>query len=482
MIMDSLKLVVQDFSVSIELPSNLNNGSSNGSNSVLVLGGDLVEAISLGRIQPAPSEEEEKGALPAGGLEQKVVLRNLFSHILINDQKEKHPLLVPFSYQAQATRPSGQRFDSFLRNMKFVGGKKEEPNEQSSSALCIHVGALQIQTLSQLSVLLLAPPSYNDEIKQGNKEQNPSAAKNGTESSKDNGTEDDSSPSTFDFGLEALILKVNDNHLELPNVRFYYSADGTVMNLAAESLHVKAGGGDDDDSEDKYNTTKANVAISGISASLVAPMTVTLDSIQELYIADTLQLTKPINLTKLIKEGQTYSIVLDSIHAELIQGTKQNKKKTEQDKPSTNSGPPLSIPFPVSLSLNELRLTKEADGGSCMAQVEQLNVYATPTVAARGGTEWAIELRKLQNALIQVEDAQVFGLYDGPSQMSNLRVSIKETQVTAGQPTEEWQSAFQPKRTAAVQQEKLKNQAQPQQQVVWKLPNAYVDPLKLTIS
>ena len=479
MIMDSVKVQLHNFSLTLELPSQDRTTTTTTS---VVVGGELLEIISLGRMAPSKDDRNDPHQNASGNLTQRVVLQGFSSHILVRD--EKQPLVDPFSYMATATRTGGNRFDSFMKNMKFVGGSSEMDTTEGTqetppiaTQLALHFGGLQIKTLSHLSVLFLAPPSATAAAGTDAIAKKPSEQEHKEEDNDDNNNKDP--PSTFDFGLDELLLELDDMTLKLPKSSFHYCADGTRMALASQGFHVVG----------KHVT----MTVSDLTASLVGPMTLELGTISELLIPDTFQLTQPMHHTKLIKEGQTYSIGLDTIEGTLLQGkgasNEEEEEKSEEGKPqegadSSAGGTVLAAPFPISLSLHQLRLTKEADGSRM--SLSELNVYANPTQA---GTEWAIVLGLFENNLLLVEDAQVFGMADGPNQISNLRVSVKETVVTAGHSTEEWQAAIKPKKTAAAlakkqEQKKKKDEPKPESSTkpTWKLPKAYIDPIKLTIS
>ena len=219
MIIDSLDLSVEDFEFTVEIPPPLTKPmevQDSGEHISIVMEGSNVESISDGRRQ----DDELPGSsmAPPTVIRQRVSLGSLSIHVLemastnidaSSSNKATHPILESFTYSAEVTRSSGQRFSGLETGLTVIGhpiaAETEEPNDDTH--LVMHVGTAQVEALTQLGIMLLAPPGAD-----GNVETTAQGGEPQTESDTDTGTnkvqEEDNCKST------SIVQEAGEQHNE----------------------------------------------------------------------------------------------------------------------------------------------------------------------------------------------------------------------------------------------------------------------------
>ena len=248
--------------------------------------------------------------------------------------------------------------------------------------------------------------------------------------------------------------------VNVPNVKMRYRADGTIMSLQAQQLLLA-------------NSKDAAVDLSGIRVSMVPPVSFTLDRVDEFYLAKKIRLTQPIANVKIVEEGSTISIDLESIEATILspavnedstnkEVASSEKDGQQEDSSSNESG--FSVPCLMKLSVGSVQLTDSTDGS--VTQLRDLDVFARPEDQLT--TQIAMELGSFQNELLQLAKIQFCGSLpvDKLGEIDKFHFGVESGRVTAGHSASEWASSF-----------KLTQKAS-----VWKVPYAKVEQLKLVIS
>jgi len=429
-VLDSLKLHVRDFQLALELPN---------SNKIRISAKSL-QIESLGRLDYG--EEEQKSLL-----KQRVSIEGLASDVILvqdggDDEGKTYPLLDSFGYSADATRTGGKRFSDLSTCLEVVG--------RSSTDLVVHAGGIQLGALTQLGVTCMAPPDAT-------------TVETKSSSTRDISKREDATgePSHFEFNFSTMSLVLDAATLSVSEVVMKYHADGTVMALEAGSFRI--------------DETALAVQTTGIHASMVPPLTLRIDSIDKLYVENTIELTRPIINTIIVREGATVSMDMDSIEATLLEkkhSVEDQSNSFEEDPPN---GSAFVAPFPASLSLKTIRLQNARDASRMV--LEDLSVYINPKDQS---TQLAIELGKFHNHLLELSAAKFFGSFplEHSDQIDDFQFSAESAVVTAGRPAEEWQTAFNPREATSEKQ----TASSKKEVSIWKLPYAKVDPLKLVIS
>lgn len=477
-IVESLTIQVHDFRLVVHLPpsptscsstTNTDTSNANSSNRQITLEvkGESIEIVSLGRRFSGDSRSDSS-------LEQKIHLQSIVSQIVVNDGddgvSQHYPLLDSFSYTANACRTKAKRFQTLMKDLYVTG--------ESEGKLQIHLQPLQLSLLGYLAVVMMAPPNEKEEVQvQGDPPQPTSATEEFLDMDLDEyiaTDNDDDTPSgntatTFEFKLAALVLVMDHGRtLEFDQACLEYCVDGTIMKVTASSFNTK----DDCDG--------ARMGISGVQFQLTSPMTLKLESIDNFLIPEIVQLMRPILRTKIVKEGDTFSLYADFVEVVLLDGNKSSDakravEKGNQQKLSMERRGDINIAYPFHLSLNRLRLSKEIDRKHQM-DWKRIDLYATPN---EHGTELALEIGLLENHLLHLEDARIFGISDKPHQINKLHLDVKQAQVTAGHTIQDWQKAFDPKFLTREFENRSSVLSPPQ---AWKLPSAVCEPIKLNIS
>lgn len=470
MIIDMLTLRIVGFELSISLPAPSPGGGDVGgtrssSTRTLKIGGDELELISLGR-------KKEEG-IPSI-LRQKLSINSFFSSIACKDSSESTsvPFLEPFSYSAEATRSGGDRFGSFATGLEVVGMQDDSAHD----AFVLHAGTVQIETLMQLGVLLLAPPDKADESSNSLDDSvNKMAAS--TSAGSDDASQGSTSVSSFTFPLASLsLIFLEENRIVASELSMTYKADGTVCGGTVNRLQFESSSG---------GQAEAN----GIKVNMRPSIQCTVDSIDSIYVPDSFLLSKPIESTKLLYQGETLSLVVDTVDAVLFNDAAE--KETGGDVAETSvaikSTQRPVAPCPMHLSIRKIHLKQSNDGTSMDSS--SLNLYASPEGPAR--TQVALQFDEFKSHLLQVTNANVCGtLPPSPDTFESLKFSGDTIRVTAGHSIDDWQSQFRSKARrvsstgtrSSAKARMSKSSSSPLPVTSMHLPNANISGLKVTIT
>jgi hypothetical protein len=487
MILDTLMLHINDVQVTIELPKKKQSKQKGMS---VQVGTKSFEVVSLERHQQS------------GVIEQPVTLTAFYCSVLLGGGSDllnsssssppsSYPLMDPFTYSVDTKRTTSERFSSWLTDLKVVGHSKND--------MVVHMDSVQMCALTRLGTLLMAPPSppdndedeesathHHDESKNADSvigedaTAYPMTTKE-TKSSSQKGVADEATgiaigegePSDFSFTFSSMVLILHDDtKVKVPNVSINYRADGTVMDFRAGSFRM-----DNDD---------ATVSLRGIYVSMVLPMTLRLESIDELFVAGKIRVAKPIPNVQIIEKDSSVMIDLESVEATVLSAEDDGDSKKEavgsaenaedQDASEESQGG-VSVPFPVKLSLGKLQLKTSTDDSRI--QLDGFSVYAAPTVD-RPETQVAVQLEKLESDLLQLSGVNFYGILpvNKADEIDKVHFAVESGRVAGGRSAQEWFSKFRTFKLSVpqtVSQHERSSNA-------WKTPFAKFDKMKLVIS
>lgn len=473
MIIDMLTLRIVGFELSIILPvlnpvegevgGKSSNSSSSSSTRTLKIGGEELELMSLGR-------QEKEGITSM--LRQKLSINSFFSSVACKDSSEDTsvPFIEPFSYSAEVTRLGGDRFGSFATGLEVVGMQDDSAHD----GFVLHAGTVQIETLMQLGVLLLAPPDKADELNVADISMKKTMAS--ANAGIDNPSQGNTSVSSFTFPLASLSLIIlEENRIVASELSMTYKADGTVCGGTVNRLQFDSSSG---------GQAEAN----GIKVNMRPSIQCTMDSIDSIYIPDSFLLSKPIESTKLLYQGETLSLVVDTIDAVLFNDAVEKETVgdvAETSVASKSTQRPVA-PCPMHLSIRNIHLKQSNDGTSM--DLSSLNLYASPEGPSR--TQVALQFNEFKSHLLQLTMANICAtLPPSPDVFESLKFSGETIRVTAGHSTDDWQSQFRSKARrmssttrSIAKASKLKPPSSTSPAASMHLPHATISGLNVTIT
>lgn len=490
MIIDSLDLHVTDFSFTVEIPPPLTKPEEveKEERLAIVMAGSHVDILSSGR-QP-DGTPNESSQTPPTVIQQQCSFGSLSLNVIESTSAEStttSPILEPFGYYADLTRSSGQRFSGFETGLTLIG----KPTDESS--VIVHVGTRQVEAITQLGVMLLAPPdsetSGADKSGNGHPGTDPETLekpKNGdtpqvdittTKSYQEDGDDDipdgsngndEASVSVFVVPFNSLSVVVDGNAtITCPLLVVSYKANGTVMDISASACRMETL----DEGSDEKGTV---IAISGVKFEMRPNVALIINEVNEIYIPDVIRLKQPIENPTISFQDKTLTIGVDSIHAELPREDATSKNEEGPSKPSTpaltsddsgnsvNRGNEWSrthtsenskaqefkndtkatpfCPVPLIVSVNDIRV-KMIDGS--FTQLHNLDLYLNPNHKANSN-DLAVSLETFDSKLLQFAHFNLSAALplDEPSVIHKLAVTAKSLGVSAGYSTNDWMKNF----------------------------------------
>lgn len=481
MVMDMLTLKMVDFELRIELPhcpmspgpaaearENLSALAAAACHKTISVAVERIEILSLGRLSGGESSrtigigDEGKESAPTK-LKQRINLSSFACSIHLEgsdlDQTVVfHPLIEPFSYSADVFR-FGERFGGFMKGLEVLGLDQPACTSPDSTSLAgagfkVHLGAVQIDSLMQLSVMILAPPE--DEASDSELE-NPS--ENSAPSPEGEGIFVADDPSLFHFPLaSASLVMYEETHFKLSGIQFRYRADGTTCEARAEKM--------------EFDSTFGWAGASQVVMTMRPVMKMSITSIEEFVIPDTLFISHPIQSSEITYEGQTISIRLGS----LVEVATYSKEET----PSTEaSGPTITapqLPLNINLHLEKGMNIKKTEDGSII-KCGTLNIYG---LSEDTETKIAMQCESLRNHIVSMTIVSTAGTlpFDEPDVVRDFFFTAGEILMTSGYTTDEWEDAFQTRKSAKVEKSKPKSETASSP---IKLPFASIADLRVTI-
>mmetsp|Transcript_26910 Transcript_26910/g.56114 ORF Transcript_26910/g.56114 Transcript_26910/m.56114 type:complete len:772 (-) Transcript_26910:508-2823(-) len=456
MAMDMLTLKMVDFELRIVLPHNplqqseAEDGDGNGDvgvssttpcNKVLVVGIDKIELLSFGR-EGGQDDLAVVDDVPSK-LKQKINLHSFACGIHL-ERKESdetivsYPLVDSFSYCADVMR-LGERFGGFLTGMEVLGLGQSDADivcpdlaALTKSGLSIHMGNAQVETIMQLSVMVLAPPDENATSLDANEILEELSSESGSEH-----VSATSDPSSFTIPLSsASLVLFEDKRFVVSDIIMRYKADGTVCMLEAAKMEY--------DSDDKSRASATQIVITTRPA-----MKMTIGCIESLYIADTVLLSNPIKSSEFSYQGNTLRVRLDD---ELNVVTYSKKPSQEDNNPQASSPviSPPNLPGNIDLCICKGIQLKKSDDGS-LTKFGKFHFYA---LKEEKSTKIAIQFESIRNYLLKANTVSVCGSLplDQVDTVDDFIFAAGDVKIMSGHSTDEWSEAFQPRKQQNVKQ------------------------------
>jgi hypothetical protein len=471
MVIDSLKLQIEDYKFTVELESN----TSGDDNISIVIGGKAVDIISMGRHKQFDKQgsftsverkkkngENESTSIAAEGSEVEVIhegasksslpLEQLFVmesfSVMVHTTNESKPILDTFSYKAKAIRLSGERF---LASM--ATGLQVQGDPPADGKLNFYAGELQIRAMKELAAFVLAP-ALEIGIDLGDET-------DGIEVSLSAYEAEDAMVSFFEFPLNEVSLHLESSKLLISSVVLRYKADGTLAEIAAERLDAYSSSNPNQQDQMCFSTK-------GIRANLRPSMCLELESVESFRIPDTIELTKPTkNVSFHFNEGML-RMQLSSVHATRLDARDSIKTVTNEENTEGGEVTPnwkAALPFPVNIYVNDMYIMN-AHHNNAMTTLRGFELDVAP------GIEVALCVQKAQNELFDLDDVAVSASIpvDNEGLIENLHFAAVSMCLTAGRSANEWATRFdsRPKAKSA--------------KVNYKLPFAHIEPLDLQVT
>lgn len=463
MVIDTLTLQMVGFELRIVLPSSpqltddVGVSATMACDRVLAVGADKVELLSFGR------QGEQEGAAHQSKLKQRVNLSSFVCgiHLEGKDDNSKlisYPLVEPFSYNAEMTRV-GERFGGFLKGLKVEGLEPSDSSLSDSQAgsAVFHFGSVQIDSLMQLSIMLLAPPdddttSESPDGKAG--EEEPAIVSDMMASLSY------ANVSAFHFPLSSVTLVLfEQTRFVVADVNILYRADGTVCSVEAGTIEYES-----DDN--------GRAAASQIVMTMRPAMKMTIGRIENLQIPETLCLSSPIESVEILYEGSTLLLRLDTIDIVTF-----SKKEDDSQSQSGFSAPKL--PCNVDICLNNGMQIKKSEDGS-MSKFGRFHVYG---LKGETCTQVAFQCESFRNYIVSMTTISLCASLplDQVNTVNDFIFTTEDITVKSGYSTDEWSEAFQPRKTKEVKQSTTQSKSKETKGDDIKLPFANIAELKVII-
>lgn len=424
MVIDMLTLKMVGFELRIVLPPSLvpedkNVELSDGSRSI-VIGADELELLSLGR-DDTPSTSDVTMSV----LQQRLSLRSFVTSIVLNDNDEntiEHPILEPFSYCTDVKRV-GERFGGFLTGLDVKGVVESvqsiADSLRSTSGLTLHLGNVQTETIMQLGMLVLPPPSKSVESERY-------ASSKSSTTVTDSVSVSDSSSFTFPLPSVSLVL-YEDTRFVVTDIIMRYKADGSVCSIEASKM--------------KYTTVSGEQAVASHVLLTGRPtMKMKIECIDSLYIPDSVQLSKPVQGTEISYEGDVLMVrVDDEVDVMVLIKNDVDNDATSARQTNATAIPPA--PCPIDMAINMITVRKDADGSSM--KLISLKLYANP---AHDSTQVAIQFDDFKNQMLSLSKANICASVPVKEMntINDFTFSVDKAEVKSGYSTNDWTSEFRP--------------------------------------
>lgn len=485
MIIDSLTLRLLNFELRIVLPhqqqlvqtddsDNVGVSATNSCNRVLVVGGKKIEIISHGREKQILQQQQEKEEDTTGAnttadksppkLRQRINLDSFASSIHMEGKGDQqvlisYPLLEPFSYSAETLRV-GERFGGFMRGLEVLGlgePNTSHPNLASltGSGISVHMSHAQIDFLMQLSIMILAPPNdctVEDPVVELE--------------SNNEGLSDAIEISSFTFPLALASLKLfDDMNMIATAITARYKADGTVCSVELGKMEVAS------DSKGQASATE-------IVMSMRPKMQMKIGCIENLHVPNTVLLSTPIESCELIYEGNTLIVKLDTI--DVVTFTKKNEEKDNQtESGGGGDGSLISAPYlPCNISLSSEGMQIKKDDGS-LTKMGRFHLYA---LKEQNYSRIAIQFESFRNYLLSLTTVSLCGSIplDQDNIVNDFIFTAGDIKIQSGHSTDEWETAFQPRKQKREQQAQAKQSSKKTEAVIM-LPGCNIEDLNVEI-
>jgi hypothetical protein len=393
-------------------------------------------------------------------LKQRINMLDFFCNITDDDDGIiTHPILEPFSYSADMER-LGERFGGILTGLEFTGHAAQD----SPSDMSVHMGNVQLETIMQLGVMLLAAPDESAASSVKSPTETPTTTEQLSAVSE---------PSSFTISISSISLVLYEEiRVNVSDVIMNYTADGKVCTIQANKFKF---------------TSDSQIEATGLVLSMLPVIRMTIGSIDSAVITDTAILLSPVQLCEVTYEGSTMTVHLNSVAI-----------MTYAAKDTAEDGVAASVPIlpcNINITIEEDILIKSQDGA-----VTELGGFHLYALKEENCTKVAFQLEKYKNNVVSLSTISfcaTFPLNQG-NVITDLIFTAGEINVMSGHDTEEWTEAFRPimerigimeRKLETVKQQNsstrnflMKKKVDKPKDNLIKLPFASIGDLKITVS
>lgn len=509
MILDALTLVIDDYEMTVEMPSptlatgiatcdrQSAQGNSIDSDALpttvdaikndddtvsIVIGGRKIEIITHGRFY---DHEENKN------LKEEISIQSFFVNIVetIQDKhgddtttpkKKMYPLLDPFSYGIESTRTHGKRFSGIGRGLVVKGGERFESILIPNQMLSFHLARPQIEAFGKLSGLVLAPRKDTTE-EQENKKHESKRGKAHESNIKNADTDKNVAElgdvSSFYFPIDSVSVDTMGYTVAVTGVSVHYMADGADLSAKADYFHYT-------EALSEHKPCGASVTCSNISGTVRPSIQMTIGSVSKVNIPHVFKLREKMENVKILLIGEVWTFQIDSLYGSLpetvedmssaqtletIPKNNLNVSDTGSDMDTSNG---WVAPFPISCKCNDIHLVKGDDEDTEMV-VGNIEILMNPE-ADRSGTGLAISLESMESKLASVTKMSTYTIIPADRNTNTFRdlaFAAECVSVTTGYSVQDWIEAFQ-----------VRGNGSSKESTVFNVPFVTVAPLKIRIT
>jgi len=275
----------------------------------------------------------------------------------------------------------------------------------------------------------------------------------------------------------------------IPNIKVFAAKENAKLELDG----VRVGKSTIDVNVVRLNNASGSALMSGVRAIVSPNLHLDVEVVKNIIMPGSFSLSQPLANSSLHFEGDSLSIKLTALDGLLLLPKPGIEQKGESTWGVSNS--PICLPFPVSVSIEEVNLEKQIKikkkdkalmskkkKQEAFLHLRKLEASAKPlTIESSdesqceniGDIEVTIRLREAQNTMIQILKSNISGLINLMCH-DEIRdftfATSKPIQIRAGDTTVDWAQMFESNEEDVEKGEPIR------------LPNAYISTLKLEIS
>ena len=452
MAFDMLTLQVVDFELCVELPSGAGVNEISGLKSrekrSLVIVGKEVDLLSHGRCNDKNEPIAAAGELMK--LRQTIHFRSFSSNIKIEEHEETTiiPLIEPFSCSARVARV-GERFGGFIDGLEILGVVRNKIDESSDGAkddediksdVALHIGNVQMETLAQLGVMILA-------VMESDKD---------ASSTKDNRDEIES-VEIIGNGTPFMIRSTTNERIDIQKLQKLSSSylfDDTIFFIHDMQIRYKADGMACSIKVSKMGLDSmvgGQAEASQIEIKMRPTMQIRFGAIQKLHIPNMVLLPKPIKNVELTYEGGTLSarlnavdVIIFSMENETFSSTGKSMASTCPASSMTNLITAPHLPCAIAFEIRSIQIKHAAYGPVMM--FTNLKLYGFPNVIDKS-VDIAIQFANFKNHLVELTHVNMRASipYGVDNCINDFNFSMESATIMSGHTTKKRAEAYRKK-------------------------------------
>lgn len=396
-------------------------------------------------------------------LKEKISVSSIFVNVTETFRQGRrvecktYPLLESFSYTLGITRTHGDRFSDIGRGLIVKGGLESHFDSDATTSE---------EDGEQLSLHLSRP-----QMEAIGQLSGLVLAPEETEISKnDDATTWVGDVSVFDFSFDSVNVDMMDVVLSAMEFQLSCLADGTDLSAKVASLRYL-----EVPSESKRLAT--SITFLNVAASLRPSIKVTAGSVSELYVPYVVELRTPIENVQARLAGETWTLDIDSFDGYLPTDEVDHEGHNSPTGHSGNSNKNL-IPFPLACKVKRIFLVKEEDEETEVAFAD-VEILINPKIN-QSSNELACSVRSMESKLASAKNINTCMIIPADERDANtirdFALSLDSLSVTAGYTIQDW------KRTFRVGGKWKRKTNEIDGTTHFKLPYASVAPLKTKIT